>query len=245
MSLVRYERLDLADLASVAEFGTRLIKWERPIDMLVNNAGTRATGRRRVSKDGFELQLAANFLGHFALTAQLMTLLRKSRHPRVVQISSPCHRHGRIDFEDLQLERRYDAWSAYCQSKLALLIFAIELQRRSDSNAWGLLSVAAHSGRARTDRQWPVPRPKSLIQKLHGTVGQILGHSARDAAMPGLFAATAPSVVRGGFYGPRGPLEFAIAPGLSDVGKIARDAGEGRKLWEAAERLTRVSWPER
>jgi NAD(P)-dependent dehydrogenase (short-subunit alcohol dehydrogenase family) len=146
---LRFEPLDLASQASVAAFADRLLAEGRPIDILVNNAGVMALPQRTVTADGFETQLATNYLGHFALTARLLPLLRRGQ-ARVVQLSSIVHRHGRIQLDDLQFEAAYKPWPAYAQSKLAMLMFALELDRRSRANGWGLTSVAAHPGYART-----------------------------------------------------------------------------------------------
>ena len=149
---VRFELLDLADLASITAFANRLAAEDRPVDLLVNNAGVMALPSRRMTVDGFELQFGTNYLGHFALTARLLPLLERGRAARVVEVSSGAHRlGGAIHFADLQWERSYKPWAAYAQSKLAMLMFALELQRRSDQAGWGLMSTAAHPGYARTE----------------------------------------------------------------------------------------------
>ena len=146
---VSYEHLDLANLASIADFAQRMHA-RRSLDLLVNNAGVMALPRRQTTADGFEMQFGTNHLGHFALTARLMPLLRRASGPRVVSLSSLAHRTGFIDFDDLQGARVYSPWKAYGQSKLACLMFALELQRRSDAAGWNLISNAAHPGFART-----------------------------------------------------------------------------------------------
>ncbi len=147
---VSYQHLDLASLASVADFAQRM--YARPsLDLLINNAGVMALPRRQTTADGFEMQFGTNHLGHFALTARLMPLLRRASGPRIVSVSSLAHRTGFIDFADLQGARVYSPWKAYGQSKLAALMFALELQRRNDAAGWNLLSNAAHPGFARTN----------------------------------------------------------------------------------------------
>src|SRR5580692_1333315 len=142
---VGYEHLDLASLASIADFAQRM--QSRPaLDMLINNAGVMALPRRQTTADGFEMQFGTNYLGHFALTARLLPLLRRTSGPRVVHVSSLAHRTASIDFSDLQGARLYAPWKAYGQSKLACLMFALELQRRSDAAGWNLVSNAAHPG---------------------------------------------------------------------------------------------------
>ena len=148
---VRLELLDLSKLASVAEFSRRLNAEGQPLDILINNAGVMMLPQRQLTAEEFEMQLGVNYLGHFALTAQLLPLLRKAPAPRVVNLSSLMHRVGKIHFDDLQLERGYTPTKAYAQSKLAPLMFALELQRRSDASGWGLMSNAAHPGIATTE----------------------------------------------------------------------------------------------
>ena len=142
---VSYARLDLASLASIADFAERM--QSRPsLDMLINNAGVMALPRRQVTADGFEMQFGTNYLGHFALTARLLPLLRKASAPRVVCVSSLAHRAAFIDFNDLQGQRIYSAWKAYGQSKLAMLMFALELQRRSEKAGWNVTEHCGPSG---------------------------------------------------------------------------------------------------
>ena len=144
--------LDLANLASVHAFAGRMLAALPALDTLVNNAGVMAPPARRTTADGFELQFGTNYLGHFALTARLMpALLRAEAGARVVQVSSVAHRRGRIAWDDLQSARRYNPWTAYSQSKLAMLMFALELARRAKAQGWPLVSVAAHPGWAATD----------------------------------------------------------------------------------------------
>src|SRR6185503_14117449 len=144
------EHLDLANLASIADFAQRMHA-RQSLDLLINNAGVMALPRRQITADGFEMQFGTNHLGHFALTALLMPLLRRASRPRAVSVSSLAHRTGLIDFSDLQGARVYSPWKAYGQSKLACLIFALELQRRSEAAGWNLTSIAAHPGFARTN----------------------------------------------------------------------------------------------
>ena len=145
-------RLDLASLASVREFATAVSGQHGSIDLLVNNAGVMATPRRETA-DGFELQLGTNHLGHFALTGLLLQRLNAGPEPRVVTVTSTAHRTGRINFDDLQGEKRYFRWAAYGQSKLANLLFAYELQRRAEAAGLELRSIAAHPGYSATNLQ--------------------------------------------------------------------------------------------
>lgn len=243
-SLLRFERLDLANLGAIADFVRRIERLERPIDLLINNAGVMALPNREVTDDGFEMQLATNYLGHFALTGRLLPLLRTGRETRVVHVSSLAHRWGRINLADLQLERGYRALKAYGQSKLAVLMFAIELQRRSVAGKWRLMSLAAHPGYARTALFERGPGKGSLIHKFHRAAGSWMAHSAAAGALPLLYAATALKVRPGDFYGPQGLFQLTGSCGLAAVSKRAKDKNMAERLWEISEKLTGVSWPE-
>ena len=241
-AVVRFERLDLADLKSVADFAKRITALNYPIDLLVNNAEMMAAGARRVTADGFEMQMGTNYLGHFALTGQLLPLLRRSRKPRLVQISSLAQRQGSIDFEDFQLERKYSPWKAYCQSKLSMLLMALELQRRSDAGGWGLLSAAAHPGYVRTRSIAKAPSARYGMAKMGLMFLPLLRQSAAEGALPALYAATSPDAMPGGYYGSTGRFEMVGPPGPAVIGEKARDAVAARRLWEVSEELTRVKW---
>src|SRR5258708_24820607 len=162
-----YENLDLASLASVADFGKRFASAHASLDLLINNAGVMALPQRQVTADGFEMQFGTNYLGHYALTAHLLPWLRRGHQPRVVSLSSLVHRWGAIDFDDLQGSRSYAPHQAYGQSKLAMLMFALELQRRSDAAGWGLMSNAAHPGYARTDLIANGPGTSGLVWQIN------------------------------------------------------------------------------
>lgn len=243
-SLLRFERLDLADLAAVTDFVRRIERLERPIDLLVNNAGIMALPQRELTADGFEMQLATNYLGHFALTGLLLPLLRSGRETRVVHVSSLAHRSGRINLADLNFEHGYRPMKSYAQSKLAVLMFALELQRRSAAGKWHLMSVAAHPGYARTALFERGPGATSLINKLHRSVGSWLSHSAASGALPLLYAATATKVRPGDYYGPQGIFQLAGSCGVAPVSKRARDKKVAERLWEISEKLTGVVYPE-
>jgi NAD(P)-dependent dehydrogenase (short-subunit alcohol dehydrogenase family) len=241
---VRFELLDLADLASVTAFSNRLLAADRPLDLLINNAGVMTPPKRQTTIDGFELQFGTNYLGHFSLAAQLLPLLRRSRAPRVVQVSSGAHRlGGAIHFGDLQWQRAYKPWGAYAQSKLAMLMFALELQRRSDSAGWGVLSNAAHPGYARTDLIANGPGADAFLTKVNNLlVRPFLSQSAADGALPVLFAATSPEAKGAGYYGPTGRFELIGAPGPAVIGAHAKDLAVAKRLWEISEDLTGVRW---
>jgi NAD(P)-dependent dehydrogenase (short-subunit alcohol dehydrogenase family) len=241
--LVRFEKLDLADLSSVSDFAARLIATDYPIDLLVNNAGVMAPGARQITVDGFEWHLGTNYLGHFALTSRLLPLLRRSRQARVVHLSSLAHREGSIHFDDLQLKRGYKPWRGYGQSKLAMLMFALELQRRSDAQGWGLLSMAAHPGYVRTDRKAHRMGVRKWISRTGFLLRPFLSHSAAAGALPALFAATAHGARPGWYYGPTGMFEMKGPAGWASIDERARDTQVGRRLWEASVDLTGAQWP--
>jgi NAD(P)-dependent dehydrogenase (short-subunit alcohol dehydrogenase family) len=236
---VSYQHLDLASLASVADFAQRM--QARPsLDLLINNAGVMALPRRQTTADGFEMQFGTNHLGHFALTARLLPLLRRASGPRVVSVSSLAHRTGFIDFGDLQGARVYSPWKAYGQSKLATLMFALELQRRSDAAGWNLISSAAHPGFARTGLF--ASGPGGLLSLATDFAAPFFGHSAADGARPILFAATSPQAKPGAYYGPGGMGELRGAPAPALIMPQARDAAAAARLWDVSEQLAGTSF---
>jgi len=199
-----------------------------------------ALPRRQTTADGFEMQFGTNYLGHFALTARLMPLLRRSSGPRVVSVSSLAHRTGSIDFGDLQATRLYSPWKAYGQSKLACLMFALELQRRSDAAGWNLISDAAHPGFSRTNLF--ASGPGGLLSVATDFAAPFFGHSAADGARPILFAATSPQAKPGAYYGPGGFGELRGAPAPALIMPRARDAATAARLWDVSEKLTGTSF---
>jgi NAD(P)-dependent dehydrogenase (short-subunit alcohol dehydrogenase family) len=236
---IAFESLDLANLAAVAAFAERM--QARPsLDLLINNAGVMALPRRQVTADGFEMQLGTNHLGHFALTARLLPLLRLASAPRVVSVSSLAHRTGSIDFGDLQGERHYSPWKAYGQSKLACLMFALELQRRSDAAGWKVISIAAHPGFARTNLF--SSGPGGLLSMATDVAAPFFGHSAADGARPILFAATSPEAKPGSYYGPGGFSELRGSPARALIMPQARDMAAAARLWEVSAKLTGTSF---
>jgi NAD(P)-dependent dehydrogenase (short-subunit alcohol dehydrogenase family) len=244
---IGYSRLDLADLTSVTEFTDRMSTDGATLDLLVNNAGVMAVPHRHTTVDGFEVQFGTNHLGHFALTARLLPALLTSRSPRVVTLSSLAHRGGRFDFDDLQSERAYSAWGAYANSKLANLVFARELARRSERSGWGILSTAAHPGLSRTNLQRAgkeYGRAPSRTHRSSGpsirtrvlTTARVL-QDAAAGARPTLRAATAGDVKPGDYYGPGNPFELTGAPKHARSNRLSRDEAVARRLWDESERL--------
>ena len=228
--------LDLADLDSVQAFAEGL-DVDR-IDVLVNNAGVMALPRRE-TKQGFELQLGTNHLGHFALTGRLL-----DRVTRVVTLSSNAHKMGRINFDNLQGERRYFRWTAYGQAKLANLLFALELQRRIDAAGLDKLSVAAHPGYAATNLQYQAAQETgNPIDRLgNKLLNATLAQSDAAGALPTLYAATE-DLAGGAYVGPDGPGEWRGHPQLVAPNGRARDQETARRLWEVSEELTGVRFP--
>jgi NAD(P)-dependent dehydrogenase (short-subunit alcohol dehydrogenase family) len=237
-----YDTLDLANLASVADFAARYAAAHASLDLLINNAGVMALPRRQVTSDGFEMQLGTNYLGHYALTAHLLPLLRQGDRPRVVNLSSLAHRSGTINFGDLQSARSYSSWKAYCQSKLAMLMFALELQRRSDAAGWGLLSNAAHPGYARTDLIANGPGASGLLWQLSKSLQPLISQSAAEGALPTLFAATSPEAKPAGYYGPNWFYELKGPPVPAKIMPQAKDAASAARLWDVSATLTDVSF---
>ncbi|GBD50262.1 SDR family oxidoreductase [Methylopila sp. Yamaguchi] len=234
---VRFEQVDLAELNSVRALGERLRAQKRSLDLLVNNAGVMTPPRRATTKDGFELQLGTNYLAHFALTRSLMPLLREGNEARVVTLSSVAARRGAIDFDDLNAEKGYRPMPAYSQSKLACLMFAFELQRRSAAGGWGVASIAAHPGISRTALLHNAPGRWSGVGALRSALW-FLFQPAAQGALPTLFAATSPEAKPGGYYGPsrlgetRGPPAEAKAP------PQALDETAAARLWRYSEAMT-------
>jgi NAD(P)-dependent dehydrogenase (short-subunit alcohol dehydrogenase family) len=244
--------LDLSSLASVAALGEELNGDGRPIDILINNAGVMTPPDRDATADGFELQFGSNHLGHFALTGRVLPLLRAANGARVVSLSSLAARQsGKIHFDDPQFEKSYAAMAAYGQSKLAVLMFALELDRRSRAGGWGIVSNAAHPGLTKTNLQISGPshgREKpALMQRLYQASWRFtpfLWQEIDAGILPAVYAAATPHAEGGAFYGPRGFYEAAgggVAP--AKIPAPARNEDDCRRLWELSEQLTGVNYP--
>src|SRR3954463_16368535 len=226
-------RLDLSDLASVRDFAST---FDQDIDVLVNNAGVMATPPSK-TKDGFELQFGTNHLGHFALTNLLLPRIKN----RVVTVASTAHKRGSIQLDDLNWERRdYKAWSAYSQSKLANLLFTLELTRRLTEAGSPVEAFAAPPGGAATNLQ---QHTGSRLQNTLMQIGnKLLAQSDTMGALPTLYAATQ-DLVGGSYVGPDGFQEGRGHPTLVGRTKAASDAEMAKRLWDASERLTKVAFP--
>jgi protochlorophyllide reductase len=236
--------LDLASLASVAA-AAREIR-ERTgdhLDILMNNAGVMMTPKRR-TRDGFELQLGTNYLGHAALCWQLMPALRGSAAPRVVSLSSIAARFGRVSFADPNYRHRcYTAPTAYGQSKLATLLFARELDRRAAAAGLGLVSVAAHPGLTSTELVSNMGRSRgsALLAGPGSSFSALFGQPVARGALPQLYAATAADVAGGEYFGPDGPGELRGAPRRVSLHNARGKDAVARRLWELTAELTGVS----
>ena len=240
---VRFELCDLASLASVQAFAGKLLAEARPIHILVNNAGVMMPPARKTTSDGFELQFGTNYLGHYALTARLLPLLRAG-HARVVNVSSiAANAPASIHFDDLQFERGYKPDPSYGQSKLAMLMFGLELERQSEAHGWGIISIPAHPGVAATDLIDKGPGATSLMGMAVRLV-PFLRQPAARGALPQLMAATDPAAVPGGYYGPDGLAGFRGNPTKVDPPKAAQDQSAARRLWDISAQLTGVKFGE-
>jgi NAD(P)-dependent dehydrogenase (short-subunit alcohol dehydrogenase family) len=238
------EVLDLARLASVRAFAGRLRADGRPLDLLVNNAGIMAPKARQLTEDGFEAQFQVNYLGHFLLTALLLPLLRLAAAPRVTHVSSLAHHAGRIAFEDLQSARAYRPMRAYAQSKLANLLFAFELQRRSDALGWRLVSTAAHPGIARTHLVENSRGRDDLIYRIKNALGTWLTQSSEAGALPAIYAATSPDAGPMGYYGPAHLFELKGPVAAAHASARARSLTDASRLWRISAKLVNAQFPE-
>ena len=233
-------KLDLSSLAGVRTFAEAVLAAGEPLDILVNNAGIMALPKREQSADGFEMQLATNYLGHFALTGLLLPLLLRAAAPRVISVSSNAHKRGQLHLDDFQQERSYVPFRSYQQSKLAMLVYALELQRQSDAHGGRLASIAAHPGLSATGIVRDTAGPAKVIIPVFIS---ILGQSDAAGALPQLYAATAPEAKGGAYYGPSGFQEFKGAPAPAKIAAQAQDAANGSRLWALSESLTGVPYP--
>ena len=239
---IEVRRLDLADLASIDEFAW-LWRESHPdgLDMLINNAGIMAIPRRETA-DGFEMQLGTNHLGHFALTGRLLEAIRPDG--RIVTVSSQAHRMGRMDFDDLMGERKYGAWRAYGQSKLANLLFVRSLAERLERAGSTIASIGAHPGFASTHLQAVAPEMKGRgwqVKVMDG-VNKVMAQSAAMGALPTLYAATFPAIRSGDYVGPDGFGEQRGHPKLVGMNASARDDEAASRLWTVSEELTGVRY---
>ncbi|MGX1116691.1 NAD(P)-dependent dehydrogenase (short-subunit alcohol dehydrogenase family) [Streptomyces ambofaciens] len=239
---VSLRTLDLSSLASVAALGETLLAEDRPIHLLVNNAGVMTPPARQTTEDGFELQFGTNHLGHFALVAHLLPLLRAGRARVTSQISVAANRNA-VNWDDLNWERSYDGMRAYSQSKIASGLFGLELDRRSAAGDWGITSNLSHPGVAPTSllaARPEVGRAKDTLGvraiRVLSARGILLG-TVRTAQLPALYAATSPQAERGALYGPDGPGRLGGPPGRQKLYSRLRSTDEARRIWACSEEL--------
>ncbi|MFI6862868.1 SDR family oxidoreductase [Streptomyces sp. NPDC050421] len=242
---VSLRTLDLSSLDSVAALGKTLLAEDRPIHLLVNNAGVMTPPDRQTTADGFELQFGTNHLGHFALVGHLLPLLRAG-HARVTsQLSVAANRNG-INWDDLNWERSYNGMHAYSQSKIAFGLFGLELHRRSEAGGWGITSNLSHPGIAPTNllaARPEVGRAKDTLGvrviRLLSARGIVVG-TVRSAGLPALYAAASPDSRGGAFYGPGGPGNMGGPPAEQTLYNRLRGTEEAQRVWQVSEEFTGV-----
>jgi NAD(P)-dependent dehydrogenase (short-subunit alcohol dehydrogenase family) len=237
---LQLEQLDLASLDSVRGFAERFEATHDGLDLLINNAGVMAPPRRK-TVDGFESQFGTNHLGHFALTARLMDALEGREDARVVTLSSTAHKMGRINFDNLNGDRRYFRWNAYGQSKLANLLFAFELDRRLRAAGSTVKSLAAHPGYAATNLQSAGPPLFDRIVMVASNA--VIAQSDEMGTLPTLYAATEPGLEGGTYAGPGGFAEQRGHPTVVKPNRAAQDEQTAHRLWEVSEQMTGVPFP--
>jgi NAD(P)-dependent dehydrogenase (short-subunit alcohol dehydrogenase family) len=228
-----YGHLDLASLSAVKEFADKIIATENRLDLLINNAGVMIPPQSK-SEDGFELQFGVNFIGHFALTGHLFNLLESTNGARVVTLSSIAHRNAIIDFDNFRLEKPYNKWREYSQSKLADLIFTLEFEKRLRKNGYNLISLAAHPGFSKTDLQ--VHMDKAMLDSL-----ELM--TAKEGAQPTLAACLRSDAKGGQYWGPDGHNEQKGKPAIAKIDVVALDENLNAKLWDWAKEITKVNFP--
>jgi NAD(P)-dependent dehydrogenase (short-subunit alcohol dehydrogenase family) len=232
---VEVRQVDLADLESVRAFADAV---NEPINLIVNNAGVMATPYRKTAQ-GFEMQFGTNHLGHFALVGQLLDNLKAAASPRVTVLSSQAHRIGKINFDDLQSEKRYSRWAAYGQSKLADLLYAFEFARRAEKASSSIVVTAAHPGYAATNLQGH--SGSGIEDRLMAIGNRLLAQSAEAGAWPTLYAATL-DLKPGTYIGPDGFGQQTGHPRPVGCSSRARDKAAAARLWDVSEELTGVSY---
>lgn len=245
---VRFEALDLGDLAAVERFCDGLLKDGEPLDLLFNNAGIQPLSTRKTTADNFELTFGIGHLGHYALTARLLPLLLAAPAPRVISTSSLVHPRGWFDRNDLQIEQGYEAQRAYNQTKLANLLFALELQRRAEQAGTKLVSVAGHPGVARTGiidnrkHQGALAWRDHMVSLVLAVVMPVLGQDADKGALPLLHAAVTDTRKHGNFFGPQGIGGMKGLPGPARIAAIAQDTELAQWLWEQSAQLCKLDF---
>jgi len=228
--------LDLADLDSVRNCAEAVIQTHDQLDVLINNAGVMATPYSK-TKQGFEMQIGTNYLGHYALTGLLLPILQATPGSRTVSLSSLGANYGKLDLDDIMSEhKKYKTYDAYSQAKLANLVFALELARKLEASGSETISIAVHPGGSPTNLQ---RTSGFLMAKI---ITPLLSQSADKAALPSLLAATDGSARNGSYWGPTGFMKLKGYPGPAAIPKQAKDLESARRLWELGEQLTGVKY---
>ncbi|NNK96446.1 MAG: SDR family NAD(P)-dependent oxidoreductase [Desulfobacterales bacterium] len=233
MGSVETMLVDLASLESIRNFADAFLERHASLDVLINNAGIMMPPES-LTEDGFESQFGVNFVGPFALTGLLYSALTRTPGSRVVTLSSIAHRGAHIDFDNLKLEKPYDPRREYYQSKLANIIFALELGRRAETKGDGILSVACHPGFTKTNLQRHVD--PAILEKM-------VFMEAWQGSLPTIIAATGEDVKQGDYYGPDGPKEMGGFPALGVIDNAALNIDVAAKLWELGQEATGVVFP--
>lgn len=229
--------LDLSSLSSVRQFAAQYLERYDRLDLLINNAGIMIPPYS-LTEDGFESQLGVNHLGHFLLTGLLLPLLETTEGSRVVALSSLAHKTGRINFDDLHSKKKYRAWQAYAQSKLACLMFASELQSRLQANHYQTIAVAAHPGVANSELGRHLP---ALLNRFVSPLFLKFGcQSTRQGALPILYAALNPKISGGEYVGPMGRTGWRGKAGIVQPKEHANDRDVSQRLWLESQRLTDI-----
>jgi NAD(P)-dependent dehydrogenase (short-subunit alcohol dehydrogenase family) len=241
LAKVEMRILDVADLDSVRRFAADFLSEDRPVDLLINNAGVMAIPERRTTPQGFEMQFGTNHLGHFALTGLLLPALLHQPESRVVTVASIAHKGGRLNFDDLNAERSYDPRGAYQQSKLANLVFGLEFDRRLRAHAAKTTSVIAHPGVAVTNIV-SNGMGTGLKGRIVNALLPFVAQSDDRGSWPLVYAATSPDAHGGGYYGPDGIAEIKGAPTEVKPKPHALDPETGKRLWEVSEKVTGVRY---
>jgi NAD(P)-dependent dehydrogenase (short-subunit alcohol dehydrogenase family) len=236
--------LDVSEPKSIREFGRQFSDQIGLLDILINNAGMIAMPLARNSV-GHELQLATNYLGAFALTGTLLPFFRNDAPARIVNVGSLAHRLAKLDLDDLNWERTaYREWAGYARSKLALLGFTMELNRRLQQRGSNIIALGAHPGFAATEigEGSPAMTPRNPFSRWFHKKVEPLIPIATEAARPIIHAACAENVSGGDYYGPSGFLEIGGRPGRARVNPIAKDIDIGKRLWALSESMTGIRY---
>jgi len=231
-------QIDLSSLDSVRSFAKNYLKKYQQLDLLINNAGVMMPPFS-LTEDGFELQMAANYFGHFLLTGLLLETVLATPNSRIISLSSIAHRTGKINFDDLQSQKKYSAMQAYSQSKLACLIYGYELQRRLDSAGHkATISTIAHPGVSDTNLGQHLPK---WAMAMFGVIAPLFSHSSKAGTQPSLLAAVG-TATGGDYFGPTGFREMKGKAGKVDSTSLSKDKEIAKKLWEVSEKLTGITY---